>query len=141
MRKPALFFLTILIVHLSSVKVQAQETAINPSQLKVETGRNYDIRFYFLDLNISDSSTYIAGHVAVHLTVNDQTGQQIMLDMLHLLHADSVKVNQEKAVFNHTENMSERFSSYFAGRRFAGCNRCILPRTWKKCRGSHWSFQ
>jgi aminopeptidase N len=105
MRKPALFFLTILIVHLSSVKVQAQETAIKPSQLKVETGRNYDIRFYFLDLNISDSSTYIAGHVAVHLTVNDQTGQQIMLDMLHLLHADSVKVNQEKAVFSHSENI------------------------------------
>jgi aminopeptidase N len=105
MRKQSLLFLTILIVHLSSIKVQAQEMAINPSQSKVETGRNYNIRFYFLDLNISDSSTYIAGHVAVYLTVNDQTGQQIMLDMLHLLQADSVMVNQEKAVFNHTENM------------------------------------
>jgi aminopeptidase N len=105
MRKPALLFLTILIVLLSSIKVQAQETAIYPFQLKVETGRNYNIRFYFLDLNISDSSTYISGHVAVHLTVNDQTGQQIMLDMLHLLQADSVRVNQEKAVFNHTENI------------------------------------
>ena len=105
MKKPAHLFLTLLIVLLSSIKVQAQETATNPFQSKVETGRNYNVRFYFLDLNISDSSTYIEGHVAIHLTINDQTGQQIMLDMLHLLEADTVKVNQEKAVFNHTEDM------------------------------------
>ena len=105
MKKPALLFLTLLVVFLSSIKVQAQETATKPFQSKVETGRNYNIRFYFLDLNISDSSTYIVGHVAIHLTVNDKTGSLIMLDMLHLLQADSVKVNQAKAVFNHTEDM------------------------------------
>lgn len=105
MKKPALIFLTFLIVLLSSFEFLAQKTATNPFQLKVETGRNYNIRFYLLDLNISDSSTYIAGHVAVYLTINDQTGHQIILDMLNLLQADSVKVNQEKAVFNHSENM------------------------------------
>jgi aminopeptidase N len=105
MKKPALLFSTFLVILLFSVKVQAQETATYPFRLKVETGRNYNIRFYFLDLNISDSSTYITGRVAIHLTVNDKTGQQIMFDMLHLLQADSVKVNQEKASFNHTENI------------------------------------
>ncbi len=41
-----------------------------PIQPKAETGQNYDVRFYFLDLNISDSSTYIKGHVTIHVKVN-----------------------------------------------------------------------
>jgi aminopeptidase N len=105
MKKPALFFLTLLIVILSISVLRAQETATNPFQLKVETGQNYDVRFYFLNLNISDTSTYIEGHVAVYITINDHTGPQIMLDMLYLLNADSVRVNQKKASFSHNENM------------------------------------
>jgi aminopeptidase N len=105
MKKPAVLFLTSMIALLSSITLHAKEPASNTFQLKAETGQNYNVRFYFLDLNISDSSTYIQGHVAVHITVNAQTGQQIMLDMLDLLNADSVNVNQKKAAYNHSANM------------------------------------
>jgi aminopeptidase N len=105
MKNPALLFLTLIVASLSLNQALAKEPETNPSPLKAETGQNYDVRFYFLDLNISDTSTYVEGHVAVHITVNDKTGQQIMLDMLDLLHADTVKANQKKAVFSHSGNM------------------------------------
>jgi aminopeptidase N len=105
MKKPNHLFITLLMVLLSSIAARAQETATKAFPLKAETGQNYDVLFYFLDLNISDTSTYIEGHTAVHIKVNDQTGQQIMLDMLQLLSADSVKVNQKQATFDHSGNL------------------------------------
>ncbi len=100
MNKPAFLFLTFITI-LSLFNVQANEKASGPIQPKAETGQNYDIRFYFLDLNVSDSSTYIKGQVTIHVKVNAATGQQIALDMSHLLYTDSIRVNQNKSAFKH----------------------------------------
>jgi len=94
MRKPAALLFISFIALLASTIVRAQES-----------GQNYNVRFYFLDLNVSDSSTYIEGHAAIHMTVNDQTGSQVRLDMSQILHTDSVKVNQKSAIFSHSENV------------------------------------
>jgi aminopeptidase N len=100
MNKPAFLFLTFITI-LSSFNVQANEKASGPNQPKAETGQNYDIRFYFLDLSVSDSSTFIKGQVTIHVKVNAATGQQIALDMSHLLYTDSIRVNQNKSAFQH----------------------------------------
>ncbi len=101
MKNPALLFLTLIVACLFSNKAQTKEPVIPDG---TETGKNYDVRFYFLDLNVSDTSTYMEGRVAVHVAVNDQTGQHIILDMSNLLHADSVLVNQRKTDFSQNDN-------------------------------------
>jgi aminopeptidase N len=102
MKKPAPLFLMFLIVLFSAIHVHADIPAINPSQLKPESDQNYDVRFYFLDLNISDSSTYIKGRVTILITPKGQTGKDVCFDMLHLLHADSVRINKKQSPFNQT---------------------------------------
>jgi aminopeptidase N len=100
MNKPAFLFLTFITI-LSLFNVQANDKAFGTIQTKAETGQNYDTRFYFLDLNVSDSSNYIKGQVTIHIKVNAATGQQIALDMSHLLYTDSIRVNQNKSAFKH----------------------------------------
>ncbi len=101
MRKPALLPVLFLKVLFTSISVQAFVPTINPFPTKAETGQNYNVRFYYLDLNISDSSTYLTGRATIHITVNAQTGKDINFDMLHLLQVDSVLINKKKATFQH----------------------------------------
>jgi aminopeptidase N len=70
-----------------------------------ETGQNYNVGFYFLDLNVSDTSTYIQGHAAVYLTLQETGVRQIALDFYHLLVADSVQVNHRHATCAHTGDL------------------------------------
>jgi aminopeptidase N len=69
-----------------------------------ENGDSFDIAFYFLDLNISDTSTFIQGCVSVHVYPNDPSAQLLTLDMANLLKSDSVRVNGNPVTFNHINN-------------------------------------
>jgi len=65
---------------------------------------NYDVTFYWLDLHISDSSTYVTGNVSIDLKATGQPLEQVVLDLADLLHADSVLVDQHIAGFIHENN-------------------------------------
>ncbi len=65
---------------------------------------NFDVAFYFLDLNISDTSTFIQGCVSLHVNLVDLSARQLTFDMATLLKSDSVRVNGNLAVFNHVNN-------------------------------------
>ena len=65
---------------------------------------NYDVTFYWLDLHISDSSTYVTGNVSIDLKATGQSLEQVVLDFADLLHADSVLVDQHIAGFIHENN-------------------------------------
>jgi aminopeptidase N len=66
---------------------------------------NIDVGFYFLDLHISDSSTYITGKVTVQMTLLEEGVQAIALDMGLHLSADSVRVDGKPASFSHNGNV------------------------------------
>jgi aminopeptidase N len=69
-----------------------------------DNGENYDVSFYLLDLNISDSSTYIRGSVSIYVFLSDQSSHQVTLDMANILSTDSVRVNNSPAEFSHMNN-------------------------------------
>ncbi|MBN1158430.1 MAG: M1 family metallopeptidase [Bacteroidales bacterium] len=62
---------------------------------------NFDVKFYFIDLEVNDSSTYISGSGTVHLQVRTPGTRQIILDMGNNLHADSVLLNGQWADYVH----------------------------------------
>ncbi len=70
----------------------------------IQNRENYDVNFYFLDLNISDTSTYIRGSVSVYLNLVDPSVPEVVLDMADLLEADSVIVNGRNTSFIHDNN-------------------------------------
>ena len=69
-----------------------------------DNSENYDVSFYFLDLNISDSSTYIRGSVSIFVFLHDVSSHQVILDMANVLVTDSVKINNSPAEFSHENN-------------------------------------
>jgi aminopeptidase N len=78
---------------------------ITLSDLKEQSPKDkYDILFYHLNLDISDSSTYIQGSVILNIKSSVPSLQQIVLDFHSLLTADSVHVDHQKADFSHINN-------------------------------------
>jgi aminopeptidase N len=65
---------------------------------------NYDILFYHLDLNVSDSSTYIQGAVSITLKSTIPALQQVTLDLSNLLMLDSVIINNQRCQYYHSLN-------------------------------------
>jgi aminopeptidase N len=65
---------------------------------------NYDVIFYHIDLNISDSSTYIQGSTSILLKSVIPSLQQVVLDFSDKLVADSVLINGQKVNYAHAYN-------------------------------------
>jgi aminopeptidase N len=68
-----------------------------------EAGKdNFDVLFYRLDLNVSDSSIYIEGSNSVMLKSVVPALQQVVLDFSRNMTTDSVLINEQKVPFTHT---------------------------------------
>jgi aminopeptidase N len=65
---------------------------------------DYDIKFYWLDLHVSDSSTYIRGSVSILLEAIDNPLQQVVFDFSNRLITDSVIINHQLCNYIHTSN-------------------------------------
>jgi aminopeptidase N len=65
---------------------------------------NYDVTFYWLDLHISDSSTYLTGNVSITLKAAGQPLEEVVLDFADLLHTDSVLLDHLPVSFIHGNN-------------------------------------
>lgn len=62
---------------------------------------DYNVRFYHINLNVSDSSIYIEGFT--RLIIEAEPGmQQINLDFSTRLSTDSVKINGQRAEYTHS---------------------------------------
>ncbi len=75
------------------------------AQPAAPAGSNYDAGFYLLDLNISDSSTYISGRVSLRFTITAETADTLTFDMGAVLTADSVKIDSKAVSFSHPGNL------------------------------------
>lgn len=61
---------------------------------------NYDILFYHLNLDVSDTSTFIQGYVTIRLKSVVALLEQVVLDFSDLLVLDSVTVNKRRQTFS-----------------------------------------
>lgn len=63
-----------------------------------------DIGFYFLDLHVSDSSTYITGKITIRFTLLEEAASGMHLDMGSGLSADSVRIQGKAVAYSHEDN-------------------------------------
>ncbi len=64
----------------------------------------YDVKFYFIDLEVYDSTTYIQGSTTILVKLLDADADQIILDMGNNLHTDSVFLNGKQTNYLHTDD-------------------------------------
>ncbi len=62
---------------------------------------NYDVKFYKLDLEVTDSTTYISGSATVLVEVLETPFNEIVLELSDLMTVDSILVDEIIAVFIH----------------------------------------
>ncbi|MBN1143659.1 MAG: T9SS type A sorting domain-containing protein [Bacteroidales bacterium] len=78
--------------------------SVNSNGKAKDTGQpgkdNYDISFYHLNLDVSDTSTYIQGYVTIRLKPVVALLEQVVLDFSDLLVLDSVTVNNRRQTYS-----------------------------------------
>jgi len=77
---------------------------ITPGMADDDERNNYDIKFYGLDLQVSDSSIYIQGSTSVLIDPKVPALQQVVFDFSNALKTDSVIVNGHKVSYVHALN-------------------------------------
>lgn len=65
---------------------------------------NYDVSFYKLDIEVSDTSTYIAGSVEINATVQNNYLDTLVVELTDTLTVDSVILNGLLRDFSHSSN-------------------------------------
>lgn len=64
----------------------------------------FDVKFYFIDLEVHDSTTYIQGSTTILVKLLDTDAGQIILDMGSNLHTDSVLLNGQRIDYLHQDD-------------------------------------
>ncbi|MFM8595883.1 MAG: M1 family aminopeptidase [Flavobacteriales bacterium] len=88
------------------LKGRTQVNAIKSASLSVaEIAQTemYDVRYYFLDLNMTNTSTYLAGKVEIHATALVQL-DTALIELFETLNISQVKVNGLVANYNRISN-------------------------------------
>jgi aminopeptidase N len=83
-----------------------------PHLLAQGTPYPFDVRFYWLNLDVSDSSTYIKGSSTVIIEATQENLTHATFDFASELKTDSVTMDGERAIFQHENNLLKiEFSS------------------------------
>ncbi len=85
-------YLTLIILFLITNLLLAQQ---NPLL------KNYDVKFYKLDINVNDTSTYIEGNVAINAIVQNNPLDTLVVELIDTLSVDSVIFNGVNISFTH----------------------------------------
>jgi aminopeptidase N len=75
---------------------------LNPSGER--TGEDYDVHFYFLDLELDNSSTYLTGTAQIDLTTSNSPSS-IDLDLDNALSVSDVRLNGSSVSFTHSSDL------------------------------------
>jgi aminopeptidase N len=117
MKKSKFFFLALAF---SPVALFAQWNTPNiegkcghrPSERKMEfygykqssLMNNYDVHFYFLDISLENTSTYISGSVTINSTVVAASLDTFAVELIDTLRVDSVFINGVRKTFIHNND-------------------------------------
>ncbi|UCH15431.1 MAG: M1 family metallopeptidase, partial [Bacteroidales bacterium] len=77
---------------------------INIAEQNTSSMDNYDVKFYRLDLEVSDTSTYISGSATVLVEVVGEPLNIFILELLDVYTIDSVLVDEVNTDFSHQNN-------------------------------------
>ncbi len=66
---------------------------------------NFDVHFYFLDVEMSNTSAFIKGTVQINLSVANETTDEISLDFADEMTVDAVRVAGVGASYSHENNV------------------------------------
>lgn len=64
----------------------------------------YDVKFYKIDLEVTNASTFLAGSASILIQVLDVPVDELVFDLLSELYVDSVMLDGKIAAFTHTGN-------------------------------------
>lgn len=81
-----------------------QGAGISPAMTDTDLRNDYDVKFYLLDLHVSDSSTFIRGSTSIVIDPKVQQLSQVLFDFSNALHTDSVLLSGQKINFVHIQN-------------------------------------
>ena len=95
----------------------------------------YDVKFYKIDLEVTDASTYLAGSASVLIQVLDNPVNELVFDLLSELTVDSVLLDGKKAEFTRPDNQLIVSPAAELERTAIGIGDRILFRPWV-CRTS-----
>lgn len=104
--KTAFYFLfTSFLLHTyGNTKSETQSDAATRNGIGTVYNRlldDYDVKFYFIDIEVNDTSTAIDGSTSILVELLDREPETIVLDMGSMLHVDSVYLDQNKAGYLH----------------------------------------
>jgi aminopeptidase N len=97
------FLLFVPLISLWSTEKTVSQDPVSMNTISDQRDQ-YDVRFYLLDLNVSDSSAYIRGSVTIYVESIIESLNDVVLDFSDLLIADSVLVDGEQVSFEHIDN-------------------------------------
>ncbi len=95
-----MLILRLLIPLLSLFAPLSAYTAVSVSAIAADPN-DYDVTFYHLDLNVSDSSTFLSGSTAIHIRSKINALSSIVFDFSNQLVTDSVQVDGIEASWSH----------------------------------------
>lgn len=66
---------------------------------------HYDVRFYWLDINLTNNSLNISGNTKIYLNLLPEYSNQLVFDFKNDMTVDSVKINNNIVSFNHANDL------------------------------------
>ena len=86
--------------HRTPLLIRAQMTR-NDNDPRMD---RYDVKFYKIDLEVTDASTYLSGSASILIQVLDIPVNELVFDLLSELTVDSVMLDGKPAEFTHAGN-------------------------------------
>jgi aminopeptidase N len=104
MKKTWRAFLIGLLVHYAGSTLYGRAADFSNELTGSNPGAQYDIKFYHLNLQVSDSSTYIQGYTDILLESRVSSLEQVVIDFSNALQTDSVVADRQKLQYVHNKN-------------------------------------
>ncbi len=95
----------LLVLSLSAFLFFCYTNSANAQENKELNYEKFDVGFYFIDLKVNDTSTYLSGSVTIKAKVLEEDFDTVMLELSDSLHIDSVIINNELTSYSHISNL------------------------------------
>ncbi len=88
-----------------TAKVDTEESAALSTYSYDQRMDKYDVKFYHIDLEVTDTSTWIKGFTSSVIQIISSSVNEIVFDFSNDMTIDSVLINGKSASFEHQNNM------------------------------------
>ena len=109
MIKNKIVFLIIILTSffncLKSFSLESEhQQIISPESTALALENKYDVKYYRLDLEVNDSTTYIKGSTSILFKIKSESLDTLMLGLSDSLSVDSIKLNKLPVGYTHLKH-------------------------------------